>query len=223
MENIIDNIEISFQRNKFLIEFNNNHKIEFFYYGFLKPIFNFPVYTDWKLLSPNWIQEQYQIIKLEVSKWCKENNFIFQESNNYFIAFDNIYHTIIPNSGNGICMAMNDFLAKTNNGKHEIFLKYIGEPPHGDSYHEMTIDGNKIAGFVWGCMFVCDENNENLFFQWMEQYIERKLVIYNFKNKKIYVLPTFINKFYIQDDFICGYNDNNEEIKFNYVELIQNT
>jgi len=46
-----------------------------------------------------------------------------------------------------------------------ICLFYAGEPPHGDSYHELIIDSKTIRGFIWsgyllwspcGRYFTCD-------------------------------------------------------------------
>ena len=216
-------INISFQWNRFLIELNDNHKIEFWYFHAEK-ILLFPIENHWEIISPEWIKKEYKMLEMEIKKWCIENNYKFEKTENYQITFDNVWHTIIPNFGKGLWMGYYNLIsAKTNDNKHEIFLKYIGETPHGDSYHEIIVDGNKLDGLAWGCMFLCDEKNENLFFQWMEKFIERKVVMYNFQNKKLYIFPIFINNFYLDNEYIYGYNDNKEEIKYNYKELIKNT
>lgn len=50
-------------------------------------------------------------------------------------------------------VGMGDFVLVSPDGTHRIDLAYIGEPPHGDSYHRATIDGVAFPGEVWGCLF----------------------------------------------------------------------
>ena len=44
---------------------------------------------------------------------------------------------------------MDDFLLISPDGEHRIALCYAGEPPHGDSYHNVAIDDRPFPGFAW--------------------------------------------------------------------------
>lgn len=61
-------------------------------------------------------------------------------------------------------VCMGDFLLISANGRHKIELTYVGEPPHGDSYHSIKIDGDAFLGLPWGCHFSISRDSRYLAF-----------------------------------------------------------
>lgn len=45
---------------------------------------------------------------------------------------------------------MGDYQLVSPDGEYLINIVYEGEPPHGDSFHRMFIEGRPFPGFVWG-------------------------------------------------------------------------
>jgi hypothetical protein len=70
-------------------------------------------------------------------------------------------------------------------------LRYISEPPHGDSYHYMKIDGFPFKGYVWGCMFLFPFHQKYIVCSWMEKLYERKTIIIAIKNKLYHVFDGY--------------------------------
>jgi len=64
----------------------------------------------------------------------------------------------LPPDGASIFAGMADVGLVMPNGRHSIHLRYEGEPPHGDSYHSIWIDGVRAPGDAWGCQFACTLN-----------------------------------------------------------------
>lgn len=50
---------------------------------------------------------------------------------------------------------MGDYLLVTPDRNHQLELVYEGEPPHGDSYHNLKIDGRFFPGLAWG-LHICN-------------------------------------------------------------------
>ncbi len=50
----------------------------------------------------------------------------------------------------------------------KILLPYIGEPPHGDSYHRLIIQGKTIRGYIWSCHFLWSECGNYFTCDWLE-------------------------------------------------------
>jgi hypothetical protein len=87
---------------------------------------------------------------------------------------------------------MGDFLLCTPDGRHEIELLYAGEPPHGDSYHTIKIDGDTFPGFAWGCIFSISDDSRYLAFSWMATYIDRKTIVVDLESYSYFVLPKYV-------------------------------
>jgi len=72
---------------------------------------------------------------------------------------------------------MGDFLLLSPDGTHQIEIIYEGEPPHGDSYHRVVIDGVVFPGYAWGCNFAFSQSSTLAVFSWMSKLLERRTVV----------------------------------------------
>ena len=72
---------------------------------------------------------------------------------------------------------MGDCLLVTANGRHRILLDYVGEPPFGDSYHRLTIDGARFPGFAWGGLFATTPDGRYFAAGWMPHLYERMMIL----------------------------------------------
>lgn len=70
-----------------------------------------------------------------------------------------------------------DFILVSPDGSHTVDLIYKGEPPHGDSYHTVAVDGCPLPGMAWGCLFGFSACSRYLAFSWMARRIERKTMV----------------------------------------------
>lgn len=122
---------------------------------------------------------------------------------------------------------MGDFLLVSPNGNHEIQLPYVGEPPWGDSYHTIQIDGHDIPGLAWGCAFAMSSCSRYLAFSWMRQRIERKTMVVDMEERRYTILPNYIFVLEIEWPYILGewegrkgkdYEFNGAESWFPYAE-----
>lgn len=89
-------------------------------------------------------------------------------------------------------LSMRDFLLISPDKRHSIELTYAGEPPHGDSFYFLTIDGNDFPGWAWGCYFAISGDSQYLAFSWMEKRIERKTVVVDLQGQQYFVLPNYV-------------------------------
>ena len=99
---------------------------------------------------------------------------------------------------------MGDFVLVSPDGMHRIELTYIGEPPHGDSYHRATIDGVAFPGEVWGCLFAFSTCSRHLVFSWMAKRYERRTAVVDLQKKHYFVLPWYLYRFSVHWPTIVG-------------------
>jgi hypothetical protein len=97
-----------------------------------------------------------------------------------------------PVNGGSLWAGMGDFELESPNGEHLVLLSYEGEPPHGDSYHRVLIDGRSFPGYAWGCRFAFTADSRYLAFSWMAKCFERKTVIVDVVSKRYFVLPEYV-------------------------------
>jgi len=81
------------------------------------------------------------------------------------------------NTGNG-------HIIHLDMSKHDIELKYAGEPPHGDFYYEMDIDGQRIAGYVWAWVISFPFKQKYIVCHWVSRLFERKTIIIDIETLK---------------------------------------
>lgn len=108
----------------------------------------------------------------------------------------------MPNDGNSIWIGMDDFILKTHNSKQHIIIKYLGEPPHGDSYHKLTINNIECPGFAWGCNFAINRGCNFLALSWMEKLYDRKTIIIDIDNMMYGVLGSYVYDFKFEKEYL---------------------
>jgi hypothetical protein len=108
----------------------------------------------------------------------------------------------LPADGSPVWAGMADCQLLSPDGAHRIDLPYLGEPPHGDSYHRMEIDGASFPGHAWGGLFAMTADSQYLAFSWKPSRsvarpsdFERKTVVVDLTMRRYFVLPTYIYKF----------------------------
>lgn len=99
-------------------------------------------------------------------------------------------------------LAMDDFSIKLHVSNKILFLKYVSEPPFGDSYHKLSIDGDDYEGYVWGCNFIFPFAQNFLVCSYMSVLYERKTIIINLLTKKNYILPQYYHSFAVKNNTI---------------------
>lgn len=102
---------------------------------------------------------------------------------------------IFPQDGSALWAGMGNYRLVSANRIHQIQLTYIGEPPHGDSYHQIVIDEHSFPGHVWGCMFALSHDYRYLVFSWMPALAERKAVVVDIIDRRYFVLPEYFYDF----------------------------
>ncbi len=99
---------------------------------------------------------------------------------------------------------MGDFVLVSPDGAHRVELTYVGEPPHGDSYHRATIDGAAFPGEVWGCLFAFSACSRHLVFSWMAKRYERRTVVVDLQDRRYCALPCYFYRFSVRWPTIVG-------------------
>jgi hypothetical protein len=92
---------------------------------------------------------------------------------------------------------MGDFVLVSPDRKHSVELMYEGEPPHGDSYHRVAINGHVFPGYAWGCWFGFSPCSRFLAFSAMPTKFERHTMVVDLLDRRYFVLPTYIYQFRI--------------------------
>ncbi len=114
-----------------------------------------------------------------------------------------------------IWLGMDDYLIKLKKSNHLIELNYLGEPPHGDSYHQMKIDGVIIQGYFWGCMFLFPVEQNYIVCSWMSKIYERKTIIIDIKQKRYHIFEDYWYDFNYENGLLVLGNE-----KFNIAKEV---
>lgn len=93
---------------------------------------------------------------------------------------------------------MGDYRLTSPDGHHQVEIPYAAEAPHGDSIHQVTIDGRALPGYAWGCMFAFSPCSRYAAFSWMSTLYERKTVVVDMDEAKYTVLPEYVYDFVLQ-------------------------
>lgn len=101
-------------------------------------------------------------------------------------------------------IGMGDFILVSPDAKHEIELLYEGEPPHGDSYHLVSIDGMRYPGYVWGCMFGFSSCSRYFVFSAMPTKYERRTAAVDLTTMSYFLLPQYIYQFNLDWPKVAG-------------------
>lgn len=100
---------------------------------------------------------------------------------------------------------MGDYRLVSPDKRLEVFIRYFGEPPHGDSYHELMVGGAKLPGFVWGCNFAFTADSQILAASWMSKLYERKTIVIELVEKRFCILPEYFYDFaFVERRLVCA-------------------
>ena len=99
---------------------------------------------------------------------------------------------------------MGDFILFSPDGKHVVELPYEGEPPHGDSYHRVAIDGRTYPGYAWGCMFAFSPCSRYFAFSAMPRKFERRTAIVDLHAQRYFILPVYLYRFTLRWPTMLG-------------------
>lgn len=100
-----------------------------------------------------------------------------------------------PADGESRWAGMANYLLVSPDGQHQVALRYVGEAPHGDSYHEIEVDGARLPGFVWGCDFAFTPDSRYVAASWMAALYDRRTIIIDTEKRRFLALPLYIRKF----------------------------
>lgn len=93
---------------------------------------------------------------------------------------------------------MGDYLLISPDGRHRVLSRYAGEPPHGDSFHRLQIDGRDFPGHAWGCSFAFSACSRYCVFSWMAQRYERRTAVVDLDRAAYFTLPDYFPDFALQ-------------------------
>ena len=110
----------------------------------------------------------------------------------------------LPNDGTCEWAGMGNYQLISPDGSISANITYVGEPPHGDSYHTLSINGKGFPGYVWGCLFAFSTDSRYLVCSWMEMLFERKTVVIDCVDKRYFILPVYIYNFSINWPSVVG-------------------
>lgn len=109
-----------------------------------------------------------------------------------------------PSNGGSLWAGMGDFRLISPDGNHVVLLPYEGEPPHGDSFHRVSIDQRIVPGYAWGCMFAFTADSRYLTFSWMPHLYDRRTMVVDVIERAFFVLPEYIYDFRLAWPSIMG-------------------
>ncbi|WP_084304850.1 hypothetical protein [Phytopseudomonas flavescens] len=89
---------------------------------------------------------------------------------------------------------MGNYLLLSPDARHEVELIYLGEPPHGDSYHRVIIDGHALPGFAWGDWFSMSACSRYLSMSWMPACYERHTLLVDMLGYRYTRLPAYMGR-----------------------------
>lgn len=135
---------------------------------------------------------------------------------NLFCRHDSAQQTMLEEvrfdaDGRARWAGMGDLQLISPDGKHHVEIRYAGEPPHGDSYHRVVVDGRVFPGFAWGCMFAFSSCSRYVAFSWMSRMFERHTVVADMSEAQYAVLPEYIYDFTFQWPKLLGEGRQSEE------------
>jgi hypothetical protein len=122
----------------------------------------------------------------------------------------------LPKDGSCKWAGMGDYQLISPNQNVSAIIKYVGEPPHGDSYHSMSVNGNSFPGYIWGCLFAFSSDSRYLVCSWMSKLVERKTVVIDCINQKYFVLPEYIYIFSVQWPKVSGVEGKWKDILYEF-------
>lgn len=111
---------------------------------------------------------------------------------------------------------LGDFQLVSPNGEHVLELTYRGEPAHGDSYHQASIDGRAYPGYVWGCMFTFSPCSRYLAFSAMPEKWARATHVVDLEAHCYAALPSYLHQVNILWPTVVGAGASSEGKRYTF-------
>jgi hypothetical protein len=111
---------------------------------------------------------------------------------------------ILPGDGQSCWAGMGDIVLVSPDGRREVVLRYAGEPPFGDSYHQLEVEGARLPGFAWGCNFAFSPDSRFLAASWMAKLYERRTAIVDVEQRRFCVLSAYLYDFAFDGTVLTG-------------------
>ncbi|CAB3736091.1 hypothetical protein LMG24238_06194 [Paraburkholderia sediminicola] len=99
---------------------------------------------------------------------------------------------------------MGDYVLLSPDQSYKVSLRYVGEPPQGDSYHLIDIAGRRFPGYAWGSMFTISACSRFVAFSWMPEMFERLTVVADVRRRRYCVLPQYIYEPHFVGETVFG-------------------
>jgi hypothetical protein len=110
---------------------------------------------------------------------------------------------VCPAAGQSVWAGYESYILVSPDARHEVELPYVSEPPHGDSYHTIQVDGHSVPGFAWGCNFAWSDDSRYLVLSWMRSKWERKTLVIDVELRRYVALPAYFYDFRLRYPAIC--------------------
>ena len=127
----------------------------------------------------------------------------------------------IDNDNHSYWLGQIDYKIELSQSKTVLELKYIGEPPHGDSYHKLLINSKQVDGYFWGCNFIFPEKQRYVLCSWMKILFERKTILIDINNMRYSILAQYWYDYKIDNNVIIMGNDKFAETKALFINEIK--
>ncbi|MBB4638178.1 hypothetical protein [Longimicrobium terrae] len=121
----------------------------------------------------------------------------------------------MPGNGDSVWAGMGDYTLIGPDGRHEVSLRYAGEPPHGDSCHELRADGVLLPGLAWGCNFAFTPDGRYFAASWIAERYERRTIIIDLDERRYLVLPIYIYDFRFVWPTLAGAGDH-QQLRYDF-------
>jgi hypothetical protein len=120
----------------------------------------------------------------------------------------------LPADGSSAWAGHRSLLFPSPDGKHEVRATYAGEPPHGDSYHDVAVDGVAFPGHAWGGGFAWSPCSRWFVCGWMAARWERKTIVIDVESQRFFVLPRHLPDFRVHPPVIAPRSGDGERYVF---------
>jgi len=122
----------------------------------------------------------------------------------------------LPADGTAAGAGMDDYELRSHDGQVVVMIEFIGEPPHGDSYHSISVNGRKAPGYAWAGLFAFSDNSQYFVCNWMGHLYERRTIVIDCSQYKYFVLPDYVSSFCVQWPRINSVQKGGEALSFEF-------
>jgi len=111
---------------------------------------------------------------------------------------------------------MGDYALVSPDRRHEIILRYVDEPPQGESYHRAWIDERAFPGFFWGAYFGFTPDSRFFAGSWMGDLYNRQTTVVDLFEQRYHVLAEHIQQFVFDWPMLTDLHDGAGRVAFEF-------